>query len=89
MINCEKCGMKITKKNFIKHKHKNYAFVEEKKKEVCSICGEKYDGYGNNAVPMAKGRCCDSCNEFFVVPARLMEKIRKIKENERKKKKLN
>lgn len=38
---------------------------------VCCICGEPYEGYGNNAEPYAKGRCCDACNIKFVIPARL------------------
>jgi hypothetical protein len=28
----------------------------------CSICGEKYEGYGNNARPINDGVCCGSCN---------------------------
>ena len=29
-------------------------------------------GYGNNARPLNDGRCCDWCNEYLVIPARLM-----------------
>lgn len=40
--------------------------------ENCVICGEEIDGYGNNPTPVAEnGRCCDSCNIKFVIPARL------------------
>jgi len=84
MIKCEKCGVKITKKNFVNHKHKEYVFVDNEKKEVRSICEKEYTGYGNNANPMTKGRCCDSCNEFFVIPARQTEILRRIKQNEKK-----
>lgn len=32
------------------------------KTNVCCICGKTYEGYGNNADPLANGRCCDECN---------------------------
>lgn len=38
---------------------------------TCCICGEKYEGYGNNAEPYAHGKCCDACNIKFVIPARI------------------
>lgn len=28
----------------------------------CVICGKNYSGPGNNAMPVAAGRCCDKCN---------------------------
>ena len=37
----------------------------------CEICGEFYDGYGNNAEPVMDGKCCDKCNTSVVIPARL------------------
>lgn len=46
--------------------------------KVCSICyGEikhsKIPNYfGNNAYPINNGRCCDKCNDKFVIPARMM-----------------
>lgn len=42
--------------------------------ETCVICGETIDGYGNNAEPYKKGKCCDACNLKFVIPARLERK---------------
>lgn len=40
--------------------------------EVCCICGEPIEGYGNNPYPVKEdGRCCDACNIKFVIPARL------------------
>lgn len=39
----------------------------------CSICGKKYEGYGNNAQPVNIGRCCDNCNTTIVVPRRLQD----------------
>jgi len=37
----------------------------------CSICKLPYTGYGNNAVPVNNGRCCDNCNSTEVIPARI------------------
>lgn len=45
--------------------------MEEQSKSVCCICQREYEGYGNNAEPVAAGRCCDACNMSVVVPARL------------------
>lgn len=39
----------------------------------CCICGEKIDGYGNNAEPIKNGECCDKCNDEKVIPVRLKE----------------
>ena len=39
--------------------------------ETCCICGEEYEGYGNNAEPYKKGYCCDACLIKFVLPARM------------------
>ena len=44
------------------------------KDDICCICGEKIEGYGNNPepyMPAEAGRCCDLCNQKFVIPARL------------------
>lgn len=37
----------------------------------CIICGNEFDGYGNNAEPVKQGICCDKCNQEKVIPARL------------------
>ena len=37
----------------------------------CCLCNEEIKGYGNNALPLKDGRCCDSCNIAKVIPARL------------------
>lgn len=39
----------------------------------CVICNKEYEGYGNNAEPIAKGMCCDNCNTTYVIPARLKQ----------------
>ena len=39
---------------------------------TCCICGEEFEGYGNNPEPVKEsGKCCDACNRKFVIPARL------------------
>jgi hypothetical protein len=37
----------------------------------CSICGEYIMGFGHNAQPVNDGRCCDVCNDIYVIPTRL------------------
>ena len=38
----------------------------------CCICGEIFDGFGNNPQPVKNdGRCCDFCNDNIVVPIRV------------------
>lgn len=44
--------------------------VTLKEPERCSICGGEITGRGNNAAPVADGRCCDACNMAVVVPER-------------------
>lgn len=42
------------------------------KTKTCTICGRKYDGYGNNPWPIKNFcRCCDKCNNEIVVPKRI------------------
>lgn len=43
----------------------------DKKVKKCSICKASYVGFGNNADPVNKGRCCDTCNTLVVIPARI------------------
>lgn len=51
--------------------------LEENKKMVkCCLCEKEIavvNGYaeGNNAEPLASGRCCDYCNNTKVIPARI------------------
>ena len=40
-------------------------------KKVCCLCGKEFEGWGNNAWPLAEGICCDSCNRNKILPARL------------------
>lgn len=37
----------------------------------CCICGETFEGYGNNPFPLVhrddySSRCCDDCNEYVI-----------------------
>lgn len=38
----------------------------------CVICEKDCYGYGNNALPLASGECCDECNDD-VISARLSD----------------
>jgi hypothetical protein len=41
---------------------------------TCVLCGEKSIGWGNNPEPLRgydDGRCCDDCNAYKVIPARI------------------
>ena len=35
-------------------------------KTKCSICGDYYCWYGNNALPINDGFCCDVCNDYVI-----------------------
>ena len=41
----------------------------------CCLCGEPFKGYGHNPAPLTddvRMRCCDNCNDRYVMPARRM-----------------
>ena len=38
---------------------------------TCCICGKEYTHWGNNALPVSDGRCCDVCNDTVIIPARI------------------
>lgn len=51
----------------------------------CCICGSKIPTIGgwtqgNNALPVADGRCCNDCNAEYVIPARLQELTSRFEE---------
>ena len=56
--------------------------LDENKEQECVICHKPFEGYGNNAEPVAEGRCCDECNAKVVIPARIeeMNKSKKLDE---------
>ena len=50
----------------------------------CVICGRAFCGYGNNAEPVKDGLCCDECNAYHVIPARIFNALcRQCDENEK------
>ena len=48
-----------------------------KSNPVCTICGKTCENeWGNNPDPFLRksgARCCNECNERFVIPARLLQ----------------
>ena len=47
--------------------------------KICSICNQPYSEWGNNAWPITKGRCCNACNDLYVIPRRIHD-MRKTEE---------
>lgn len=46
--------------------------VTNNEKHVCCICGKTFTGWGNNPYPVKEnGECCDECNMWKVLPARI------------------
>jgi len=41
----------------------------------CCLCGKEIIGYGNNAMPLISGRCCDKCN-IQVIKMRIKKSYR-------------
>lgn len=37
----------------------------------CCLCLDEITGHGHNAAPVNDGRCCDDCNTYVVIPARV------------------
>lgn len=44
---------------------------------TCCICGKLITGeYGNNPEPVEndpRAKCCDACNDSYVIPARIIQ----------------
>lgn len=38
--------------------------------KFCCICGNSFEGRGNNAAPYTRGVCCDTCAAAYVIPYR-------------------
>lgn len=58
----------------------------ENTENICALCGKPYSGYGNSTWGYwelfgatkkedtekgEKERCCDGCNKYYVIPARM------------------
>ena len=39
------------------------------------VTGKVYWDQGNNAAPIKDGRCCDDCNDKYVIPERIARSI--------------
>ena len=56
----------------------------ENKKRVCCLCGDTFEGYGNESWPVKSlpyiksedGVCCDDCNTKKVIPTRIVMQYR-------------
>lgn len=57
------------------NKETDKLFMPENEVHICSICDKAYNGYGNNARPISKGRCCDKCNSK-VIMARISQLVK-------------
>jgi hypothetical protein len=38
----------------------------------CCICGKTFIEHANNAEPIRKGICCDSCNSRYIIQTRIL-----------------
>ena len=45
--------------------------VTDKAVWKCCICSVRFKGWGNNPHPFDGERCCDDCNNRFVMPVRI------------------
>ena len=58
----------------IKEINKYIRSIDEEDTFKCCICSNEYKGLGNNPDPISENendRCCDNCNTYKVIPARL------------------
>ena len=71
---CPNCGKHFKEVHEIQLVFLHYeeeGLEEDLKETKCVICGGPLGKYGNNAQPVADGRCCDDCNVRKVIPARI------------------
>ncbi len=50
---------------------------------ICSLCGERFYGWGNNPWPLCEltdidSRCCDQCDAEKVLPERLLKSVASV-----------
>ena len=63
--------------------------TETKKPLACSICGQDIKptscgwDQGNNAQPVNDGRCCDNCDQKVVLPERMKEVDKFMKQKDK------
>jgi hypothetical protein len=41
--------------------------------KICSICRKTFEEFGESAWPVNNGRCCNVCNDLYVIPARIRQ----------------
>lgn len=41
----------------------------------CCFCKKIIKGYGNNAEPVMRGRCCEDCDYGIVIPIRILRNV--------------
>jgi hypothetical protein len=59
---------------------KNISFLED---THCILCNKKLKDKGNNALPLADGRCCDECNNEKVIPARIENQKQEMSDSQK------
>lgn len=50
--------------------------MSRNERQTCSLCKQEFVGYGNNPQPILDNidaRCCDHCNDWFVIPVRMIQ----------------
>ena len=55
------------------------------KTKICCICNKKYEGYGNNALSLKQGFCCDGCNLLVIIKRLRQITLNRVKGGENEK----
>ena len=67
--------------------------MAKKKNPTCCICGKECENeWGNNPYPFVKtegARCCNACDNSYVIPMRIREMIAARKQEEKKTEKVS
>ena len=67
------CTERVTLKTFMTKYHKN----------ACVMCADDLPRYSNNAEPLMSGKCCDSCNQAYVIPYRIQGHLMNAKKKQK------
>ena len=52
--------------------------AETMEPRACVLCGDQIVGFGNNAAPLAEGKCCDACNGRVILRRMASERTRRL-----------
>ena len=66
----------MNKESGVNYKNQDMEKNNTGKQKICCLCGKPFKGWGNNPDPLAfkeDERCCDFCNDKFVIPARIIQ----------------